>query len=171
MRHPVSRTTTNGQNNNIARRNGKLGTNHDGPDQQRRRRQRRLRVGRDPVLGVRPRLPTALRHRRIGRGLQAWLPDGYSQNFRSYVFGTSGFWTMAPLRYAAKFDPFLFLDCARVEGGIKFCHLDFRSERFQSRVRRCVMMLEDATRLVSLADIFSRNRPRPLYLGFLILHL
>ena len=36
---------------------------------------------------------------------------------------------------------------------------DFRSERFQSRVRRCVMMLEDATRLVSLADIFSRNRP------------
>ena len=48
---------------------------------------------------------------------------------------------------------------------------DFRSERFQSRVRRCVMMLEDATRLVSLADIFSRNRPRPLYLGFLILHL
>ena len=25
--------------------------------------------------------------------------------------------TMAPLRYAAKFDPFLSLDCARVEGG------------------------------------------------------
>ena len=24
---------------------------------------------------------------------------------------------MAPLRYAAKFDPFLSLDCARVEGG------------------------------------------------------
>ena len=35
----------------------------------------------------------------------------------SYVFGPSGFWTMAPLRYAAKFDPFLSLDCARVEGG------------------------------------------------------
>ena len=46
-------------------------------------------------------------------GLQAWLPDGYSQIFRSYmIFGPSGFWTMAPLRYAAKFDPFLFLDCA-----------------------------------------------------------
>ena len=36
---------------------------------------------------------------------------------------------MVPLRYAAKFDPFLSLDCARVEGagkgkeGIKFCHL------------------------------------------------
>ena len=39
---------------------------------------------------------------------------------------------MAPLRYAAKFDPFLSWDCARVEGvwgrnpgkeGIKFCHL------------------------------------------------
>ena len=29
----------------------------------------------------------------------------------SYVFGPSGFWTMAPLRYAAKFDPFLSLDC------------------------------------------------------------
>ena len=45
-----------------------------------------------------------------------WLPDGYSQIFRSHVFGPSGFWTMAPLRYAAKFDPFLSLDCARVEG-------------------------------------------------------
>ena len=29
-----------------------------------------------------------------------------------YVFGPSGFWTMAPLRYAAKCDPFLSLDCA-----------------------------------------------------------
>ena len=26
---------------------------------------------------------------------QAWLPDVYSQIFRSYVFGPSGFWTMA----------------------------------------------------------------------------
>ena len=42
----------------------------------------------------------------------AWLPDGYSQIFRSYLFGPSSFWTMAPLRYAAKFDPFLSLDCA-----------------------------------------------------------
>ena len=47
---------------------------------------------------------------------RSWLPDGYSQIFRSYVFGPSGFRTMAPLRYAAKFDPFLSLDCARVEG-------------------------------------------------------
>ena len=30
----------------------------------------------------------------------------------SYVFGPSGFWTMAPLRCDAKFDPFLSLDCA-----------------------------------------------------------
>ena len=28
------------------------------------------------------------------------------------MFGPSGFWTMAPLHYAAKFDPFLSLDCA-----------------------------------------------------------
>ena len=28
------------------------------------------------------------------------------------MFGPSGFWTMAPLCYAAKFDPFLPLDCA-----------------------------------------------------------
>ena len=34
----------------------------------------------------------------------------------SYVFGPSGFLTMAPLCYAAKFDPFLSLDCAWVEG-------------------------------------------------------
>ena len=40
--------------------------------------------------------------------VQAWLPDGYSQIFN--VFGPSGFWTMALLRYAAKFDPFLFLE-------------------------------------------------------------
>ena len=32
------------------------------------------------------------------------------------MFGPAGFWTMAPLDYAAKFDPFLSLDCARVEG-------------------------------------------------------
>ena len=43
------------------------------------------------------------------------MPDGYSQILRSYMFGPSGFWTMAPLRYAAKFDPFLSLDCAGVE--------------------------------------------------------
>ena len=49
--------------------------------------------------------------------MATWLPDGYTQIFRSYVFGPSGIWTMAPLRYAAKFDPFLSLDCARVEGG------------------------------------------------------
>ena len=42
----------------------------------------------------------------------AWLPDGYCQIFRSYVFGPSGFWTMALLRYAAKLDAFLSLDCA-----------------------------------------------------------
>ena len=43
--------------------------------------------------------------------LKAWLPDGYSRIFRSYVFGPSGFWTMAPLHCAAKFDPFLSLHC------------------------------------------------------------
>ena len=48
---------------------------------------------------------------------KTWLPDGYSQIFRMYVFGPLGFWTMAPLRYAAKLDPFLSLDCTRgVEG-------------------------------------------------------
>ena len=31
------------------------------------------------------------------------------------MFGSLGFWTMAPLGYAAKFDPFLSLDCARVD--------------------------------------------------------
>ena len=44
------------------------------------------------------------------RRREARLPDGYSQIFRSYVLGPSGFWTMAPLGYAAKFDPFLSLD-------------------------------------------------------------
>ena len=35
---------------------------------------------------------------------QTRLLDGDSQIFRLLVFGPSGFWTMAPLRYAAKFD-------------------------------------------------------------------
>ena len=52
--------------------------------------------------------------------------------FRLYAFGPSGFWTMAPLRYAAKFNTFLSLDCAphalhpgAIQGkeGIKFFHL------------------------------------------------
>ena len=38
------------------------------------------------------------------------LPDGDSQIFRLYVLGPSGFWTMAPLPYAAKFEPILSLD-------------------------------------------------------------
>ena len=49
-------------------------------------------------------------------GFIPWLPDGYSRILRSYVIGPSGFLTMAPLRYTAKFDPFLSLDCDRVEG-------------------------------------------------------
>ena len=32
------------------------------------------------------------------------------------MFGPLGFWTIALLRCAAKFDPFLSLECARVEG-------------------------------------------------------
>ena len=34
--------------------------------------------------------------------VDSWLPDGYSQIFRLYLLGLSGFWTMAPLRCAAK---------------------------------------------------------------------
>ena len=48
--------------------------------------------------------------------VQVRLPDGYSHIFRLHVFDPSGFWTMAPQRYAAKFDPILSLHCARVEG-------------------------------------------------------
>ena len=47
------------------------------------------------------------------RKFHTWLPDGYSLIFRSYVFGHSGLdYGSATLRYAAKFDPFLSLDCA-----------------------------------------------------------
>ena len=49
---------------------------------------------------------------KLQRRRRSSLPDGYSQIFRSYVFGPLGFWTMAPLRCAAKFDPFLSLDWA-----------------------------------------------------------
>ena len=65
----------------------------------------------------------------VGGGGGAMVASGCSQILRSYVLGPSGFWTMAPLRYTSKFDPFLSLDCARVEGGgviqgkegVKFC--------------------------------------------------
>ena len=33
--------------------------------------------------------------------LCSWLPDCYSHIFKSYVFGPSGFLTMAPLHYTA----------------------------------------------------------------------
>ena len=46
--------------------------------------------------------PSAFTPWASARGGRARLPDG--------------FWTMAPLRYTAKFDPFLSLDCTRVEG-------------------------------------------------------
>ena len=34
---------------------------------------------------------------------------------------------------------------------------DFRSEEFQNKVRKAILMAEDATRLVSVLDLFSRN--------------
>ena len=61
------------------------------------------------LAGEKPGTP---KHTVYEKYLKAWLPDGYSQIFRMYVSGPSGFWTLAPLRCAAKFDPFLFLDCA-----------------------------------------------------------
>ena len=40
--------------------------------------------------------------RKLEKCLKGWLPDGDSQILRLYVFGPSGFWTMAPLRYTGK---------------------------------------------------------------------
>ena len=84
-----------------------------------RRHIRLLHLGpRVQTRGVARRLQQAapLRERRphplSGQGHSCQMANGYSQIFRSYVFGPSGFWTMAPLCYAAKFDPFLSLDCA-----------------------------------------------------------
>ena len=66
------------------------------------------------------RAEAALRHLEQHRQhrLQAKLPDGdgYSQIFRSYVFCPLGFWTIALLCYAAKFGPFLSLDCMNFFG-------------------------------------------------------
>ena len=82
---------------------------------------RRLRFTHDAqilfVFSSKRESASATNHRRGGGDMdgsdgEAWLPDGNSQIFRSHVLGPSGFWTMAPLRYAAKFDPFLSLDCA-----------------------------------------------------------
>ena len=69
------------------------------------------------------------------------LPDGYSQISRLCVFGPSGFWTMAPLRCAAKFDPFLrphALHSGAIQGkeGIKLYHLATLLQRRRRRRRR-----------------------------------
>ena len=58
------------------------------------------------------RVHVANKHKMKFLDYQAWLPDGDSRVLRSYVLGPPGFWTMAPLRYAAKYDPFRSLDCA-----------------------------------------------------------
>ena len=49
------------------------------------------------------------------------MPDGYSQIFRMYVFGPSGFWTMAPLR--CKMQNALHPGAIQGKEGIKFCYL------------------------------------------------
>ena len=77
------------------------------------------------------------------------LPDGYNQIFTLYVFDPSGFWTLAPLRYATKFDPFLSLDWPprpppwRIQGKeeIKFCHL--ATLRLIDSGRRCLPALQN----------------------------
>ena len=92
---------------------------------------------------------------------QGWLPDGYSQIFRSYVHGPSGFWTMAPLRYAAKFDPFPSLDCAptpstlaQSKEGIKFCHLaTLRPGRQDDRAAGDLVLRIAVHRLQELPDL------------------
>ena len=77
------------------------------------------RTGDDFDFGSRRHVPEGVDHVRFFAShlyqfqfYKAWLPDGYSQIFRSYMFGPSGlkdYGSMAPLRCAAKFDPFAFL--------------------------------------------------------------
>ena len=63
-----------------------------------------------------------------------WLSQIF---FRSYVFGPLGFWTMAPLHYAAEFDPFtLHPGTIQGEEGIKFYHLATLGGTMWLRVRR-----------------------------------
>ena len=55
---------------------------------------------------------------KLPSSFRAWLPDDDSQLFRLYDFGPSGLkdYGSVTLVYTAKFDPFLSLDCAMVEG-------------------------------------------------------
>ena len=62
------------------------------------RRQTNAARGMTTLRFVRPRSAGRARELRCHRRSRAWLPDGYSQIFRLYVFDPSGFWTMAPLR-------------------------------------------------------------------------
>ncbi len=45
----------------------------------------------------------------------------------------------------------------KIHGEIMDSSDDWRGDAFQNKVRKCILALEDATRLVSLADVFSRN--------------
>ena len=56
--------------------------------------------------------PKTKNKQKVGGGGNHGCLMAIARFLKSYVFGPSGFWTMAPLRYAAKFDPFLSLDCA-----------------------------------------------------------
>ena len=90
--------------------------------------------------------------------LKAWLPDGYSRIFKLYVFGPSDFWTMAPLRYAAKFDPFLSLDCARVEGGSNFAIWPPWLKVFREEDSMEVDMVKSAPGDMSMPSDFVRSK-------------
>ena len=91
------------------------------------------------------------------------LPDGYSQIFRSYVFGFSGFWTIAPLRYAAKFDPFLSLDCAPTPST-----LAQSKERKGSNFaiwQHCCLCRSVGSRSVSERDTCALSPESPYFMG------
>ena len=75
----------------------------------------------------------------FGATLSQGCQMAIARSLKPYVFGPLGFWTMAPLCYAAKFDPFLSLDCAptpstlaqskeRKGSNFAICPVDFARE-------------------------------------------
>ena len=109
---------------------------------------------------------------------RSWLLDGYSQISRSYVFGPSGFWTMAQLRYTAKFDPFLSLDCAptpstlaqsKERKGSNFAIWQpcqrFTQEKKERKLWIPFLPLTLASRADSKAALLARMRPEFMFIG------
>ena len=86
-----------------------------------------------------------------------WFPDGDSRIFRSYVCGPSGFWTMAPIRCAAKFviwQPWWWRETNSKESNASVPHASSERESARTSSMPCYIN-------ISLPQVLLRTKPNP----------